>query len=73
MKIHKNVGGIDRIIRIVLGLGIVGAGVYFESWWGILGVAILLTGVFSFCGLYSLLGVSTCPIETPKAADAPKA
>jgi hypothetical protein len=66
--LKKNVGGIDRTIRIVLGLGIAGAGLYFQSWWGLLGVVILLTGVFSFCGLYSLIGVSTCPVEPPKDA-----
>lgn len=64
--LKKNVGGIDRSLRIVLGLAIAGAGVYFQSWWGLLGIAILLTGIFSFCGLYSLIGVSTCPVEPPK-------
>lgn len=63
----KNVGGIDRVIRIILGIVIIGAGVYFQSWWGLLGVVVLLTGVFSFCGLYALIGVSTCPVEPPKA------
>lgn len=72
--LKKNVGGIDRAIRIVLGLAVIGAGLYYQSWWGLLGVIVLLTGAFSFCGLYSLIGVSTCPIENPRTpSDAPKA
>jgi ABC-type branched-subunit amino acid transport system permease subunit len=59
-----NVGGIDRILRIVAGLvlialavtGVVGA-------WGYLGVIVLATGVFRFCGAYTLFGVNTCPMQ----------
>jgi branched-subunit amino acid ABC-type transport system permease component len=59
-----NVGGIDRILRIVAGLvlialaatGVVGA-------WGYLGVIVLATGVFRFCGAYTLFGVNTCPMK----------
>jgi branched-subunit amino acid ABC-type transport system permease component len=59
-----NVGGFDRILRIVAGLvlialaatGVVGA-------WGYLGVIVLATGVFRFCGAYTLLGVNTCPMK----------
>ncbi|PSJ80796.1 YgaP family membrane protein [Neisseria iguanae] len=57
-----NVGGIDRAIRIILGLAlIIAAATDAISWWGWLGVLVLASGVFSFCSLYSLLGVSTCP------------
>jgi len=59
----KNVGGMDRVARIVLGLVGVGAGLYFQSWWGLLGLAILGTGIFKTCYLYTLLGISTCPME----------
>jgi ABC-type branched-subunit amino acid transport system permease subunit len=59
-----NVGGIDRILRIVAGLvlialaamGVVGA-------WGYLGAIVLATGVFRFCGAYTLLGINTCPMK----------
>jgi len=59
-----NVGGIDRILRLVAGLvlialaatGVVGA-------WGYLGVIVLATGVFRFCGAYTLFGVNTCPMK----------
>lgn len=56
----KNVGGIDRILRIVLGLLIGAAGVYYESWLGLIGLIPLATGLFSTCGLYSIFGWSTC-------------
>jgi len=62
MKI--NVGGIDRILRIVVGLALIGltlAGTI--GVWGWIGVVPLLTGVFKFCPAYTLLGMNTCPME----------
>lgn len=62
MKI--NVGGIDRIIRIIAGLALTGlAATGTIGVWGYLGVVVLLTGVFKFCPGYALLGMSTCPME----------
>lgn len=54
-----NVGGIDRKLRIVVGLLLIAAGIYFQSWWGGVGVILLLTGVISWCPAYSVLGIST--------------
>jgi hypothetical protein len=54
-----NVGSIDRIIRLIAGLGIAVAGVIFESYWGLIGVVFIATAVFSFCPLYPLLGINT--------------
>lgn len=59
----SNVGGIDRIIRIIAGLAILSAGLYFKSWWGLVGLVPLLTAVVRFCPAYLPLGVSTCAIE----------
>jgi hypothetical protein len=56
----KNIGSVDRILRIVLGLGVLGAGYYFKSWLGLIGLVPLLTAVVSFCPLYPLVGISTC-------------
>ncbi len=56
----KNVGTVDRIIRIVLGIAIIGAGIFYGSWWGAVGALPLLTGLFGTCGLYTLLGINTC-------------
>lgn len=59
----KNVGTTDKIIRIVIGVGIAAAGVYYQSWWGLLAVIPLSTAFEGICGLYSLLGISTCPVK----------
>ncbi|GIX29845.1 MAG: hypothetical protein KatS3mg124_0317 [Porticoccaceae bacterium] len=60
-----NLGKWDRWLRAVLGLAIIGWGVYAESWWGLLGVVLLLSAAVGFCPVYRLLGFSTC-----KGADA---
>ena len=55
----KNVGTTDSWIRIILGLAIAILGVVFESWWGLLGVALLATGVFHRCLIYLIFKIST--------------
>lgn len=54
-----NVGGVDKVIRIVVGLVIIACGLVFKSWWGLLGVLILATGLFNFCLGYLPFGIST--------------
>jgi hypothetical protein len=64
-----NVGGIDKALRAIVGLAIIGAGVYFQSWWGAVGIVPLLTAAFSFCPAYPIFGISTCcatKTEEPK-------
>ena len=59
-----NVGGIDRILRIVVGLALIGLAVAnVIGPWGWIGVVPLLTGVFGFCPAYLPFGVSTCPMS----------
>ncbi|WP_350560158.1 DUF2892 domain-containing protein [Psychrobacter sp. CAL346-MNA-CIBAN-0220] len=58
MKI--NVGSTDRLLRIVVGLAIIAIGLYYQSWWGVIGLVPLLTGAFRFCPLYTMLGTNTC-------------
>lgn len=63
----KNVGGIDRILRIVIGLALI-AGFFLNSdgtysWLYLIGIVPLLTGVFSTCALYSLIGVNTSSVK----------
>ena len=60
---NSNVGGIDRILRILLGLGILGAGYYFKNWWGLVGLVPLFTGIFRFCPAYLPFGLSTCKMK----------
>ena len=57
----KNVGGIDRTRRIVIGLVLIGlAASSTVGWWGYLGVVPLLTGLIGWCPPYTLLGWNTC-------------
>jgi hypothetical protein len=58
-----NVGTIDRIVRVILGMAILTAGFYFRSWWGLLGLVPLVTAAVSFCPLYRLVRISTCRSE----------
>jgi hypothetical protein len=55
----KNVGSIDKILRIVLGLGLIGFAVITKNWWGFIGIVPLLTAFMNYCPGYSLLKVST--------------
>lgn len=56
----KNVGGIDRIVRVVAGAGILAWGIMAQSWWGAIGAVLLFTAAVSWCPPYSLLGINTC-------------
>jgi len=55
-----NVGSIDRVLRIIVGLAVLGAGYYYKSWFGLIGIVPLLTATFSFCPVYLPFGLSTC-------------
>ncbi len=58
----KNVGGIDRALRIILGLGLLSLTVVGpQTLFGLIGLVPLLTGTFQFCPLYPLMGLNTCP------------
>lgn len=54
-----NIGLWDRAMRIVLGATILAAGYVYQSWWGLIGLLLVLTGLVGWCGLYTLLGIST--------------
>ena len=57
----SNVGGIDRILRIVVGLVLVGlAATGTVGWWGWLGLVLLGTGALGWCPPYAILGFNTC-------------
>ena len=59
-----NVGRIDRILRIVVGLILI-AMVFVgpQTSWGWIGVVPLLTALIGFCPAYKLIGLSTCPMK----------
>lgn len=61
-----NVGGIDRILRIAAGIGLLAFFALGEGtarYWGLVGLVPLATGLFGFCPAYPLLGLSTCPVR----------
>lgn len=54
-----NVGKTDKIIRLIIGVVIIGLGFAFHSWLGIIGIVPILTAVFGRCGLYYPLKINT--------------
>ncbi|MFN3846460.1 MAG: DUF2892 domain-containing protein [Paracoccaceae bacterium] len=65
--LKTNVGGIDRILRIVVGLALI-AGFFLNTegsyrWLYLLGIIPLATGLLQTCPLYSILGMNTCPMK----------
>jgi hypothetical protein len=58
-----NVGGIDRILRIVLGLALVAWALLGGPVWAWIGIVPLGTALIGFCPLYPILGISTCPAK----------
>lgn len=59
----SNVGSIDRLLRIILGLIVAIVGVVYNSWWGLVGLVPLATGLFQFCPLYFPFKISTVEKE----------
>lgn len=60
----ENVGTIDRIIRVVLGLVVLSlAFVGPETPFGYLGIIFIATGLMKTCPIYSIFGMSTCPLK----------
>jgi hypothetical protein len=61
---NANVGGIDRILRIVVGLALIGAAIAdIGTPWTWIGVVPLATGLLKFCPVYPLLGMRTGPAK----------
>jgi len=56
---EKNVGSTDKIIRYILGVLIIGAGIMYNSWWGIIGIVPIFTAALGWCPLYNILGTTT--------------
>jgi hypothetical protein len=59
-----NVGSIDRGLRVVAGLALIGlAATGTVGLWGYVGIVPLLTGAFGNCPVYSILGLNTCGLK----------
>ena len=60
-----NVGGVDKIVRIVAGAALLGLGVagVVPMWVGLIGIVPLATGLLGWCPAYTLIGLNTCPMS----------
>ncbi len=60
----SNVGGVDRVLRFLIGLAVLSAIYWYPGearWFGLIGLVPLTTALFRFCPLYSIFGISSCP------------
>lgn len=65
----RNEHTVERVLRVALGVALVGlAATGKVGAWGYVGIVPVLTGLLGSCPLYTLLGFSTCPLETRKAS-----
>ena len=58
-----NVGGIDKIIRILAGVALIAWALMGGPVWAWIGVVPLATGVMGWCPAYTLFGMNTCPMK----------
>jgi hypothetical protein len=61
-----NVGGIDRVIRILAGVGLVGWASTGGPVWAWIGVVPLATGAIGWCPPYAIFGFNTCAMKKPQ-------
>jgi len=65
-----NVGNVERMIRVVLGIALIGIGYFTElpSWGAVaayvVGAVALITSAWGFCPAWKLFGINTCPAKT---------
>lgn len=67
---QPNVGGIDRVLRLVAGVVLLSLLVLLEGdarWWGLVGLVPLGTALLRWCPVYPLLGINTCPRDSRTA------
>jgi hypothetical protein len=59
----KNVGNFDRLARILFGFIFLFVGYFLHPLFYLFSFLLFATALFRFCGLYTLLGVRTCPLN----------
>lgn len=62
----KNIGKLDKNVRIIVGVVFLLLGYFTSPWFFVLAIISLGTAFVGRCGLYSLFGINTCKIEAPK-------
>jgi hypothetical protein len=63
---NRNVGNLDRGLRIVAGLALIAWALMGGPVWAWIGIVPLATGAMGLCPLYSMLGIKTCPMQANK-------
>ncbi len=64
-----NVGSTDRVLRIIIGLGLLSLIVILDGnmrWWGLIGLVPLATGLFRWCPAYVPFGINSCDTDSKK-------
>ena len=61
-----NVGGMDRVVRIIVGLALVGFAVYSSQLWAYIGIIPLVTGAIGFCPIYPIFKFSSASDKSDK-------
>lgn len=56
---NKNIGSLDKTIRLIVGVLIIGAGFLNDSLWGAIGLIPIITALISWCPLYPILKINT--------------
>ncbi len=68
MMLTANVGTTDRLVRLIAGLAIGGAGILYSSWWGVIGLVLMTTAFLRWCPAYVPFKLSTS-CQTGKSED----
>lgn len=59
----KNIGSVDMWIRIILGVVVIALGIFYQSWWGVIGVIPLMTAFMRWCPVYLPFGIRTNKVK----------
>ncbi|NOD96272.1 DUF2892 domain-containing protein [Ruegeria sp. HKCCD6228] len=59
----KNMGGLDKTLRIAIGAALILGALLGYGTWMWIGIVPLVTGLLNSCPIYSVLGISTCPTK----------
>ncbi len=63
----RNVGNIDRLLRLLAGLGLISlVFVGPQTPWAWLGIILVITAVVGWCPIYKIIGANTCPVDNSK-------
>lgn len=59
----ENIGDADKVFRVIAGIAALGAGFYYQSWWGVIGLVLLGSAAIGWCPPYAIFKFNTCSAE----------